>query len=496
MSGGGGGGGNGLLNMGLMIAAGVAAPELAPILMEGGGAGLALGETAATAVTGAGLGGLAGAATGQNVLRSALMGGVGGALSGSLAADPAISGGGVGGALDTSGQTLGTQALTEAGAPVTGGTLGTVTTPTDVSQAVSNGQMTMDQANAYGKAYSSAFQNPQIINPGIGNATNAQMIAGGATGLMGYQSKRPGAYTPPNAIDTGGNLSKFKYDPNNYTPDTVVPPKPPYATNYSGMAAAKGGIMSLASGGPIPQSMVDQAAQQMLAQNQKNAPSSNLVASNNSNQFANPISAPAGYTMNSYDEYVPNQMPDTTNFLNIPNEELMRILSHNSMASGGITYMAGGGTGKDALKDLLSSRDAMDQYESQYQSDPTAVAGKAQGGDYNAMLALNKLRGTPNANYAGGGIANLGSYSDGGRLLKGPGDGMSDDIPATIGGRQEARLADGEFVVPADVVSGLGNGSTDAGAKHLYKMMDKVRHARTGRKSQAKQIKGEKFVPA
>ena len=442
MSGGGGGGGNGLLNMGLMIAAGVAAPELAPILMEGGGAGLALGETAATAVTGAGLGGLAGAATGQNVLRSALMGGVGGALSGSLAADPAISGGGVGGALDTSGQTLGTQALTEAGAPVTGGTLGTVTTPTDVSQAVSNGQMTMDQANAYGKAYSSAFQNPQIINPGIGNATNAQMIAGGATGLMGYQSKRPGAYTPPNAIDTGGNLSKFKYDPNNYTPDTVVPPKPPYATNYSGMAAAEGGIMSLASGGPIPQSMVDQAAQQMLAQNQKNAPSSNLVASNNSNQFANPISAPAGYTMNSYDEYVPNQMPDTTNFLNIPNEELMRILSHNSMASGGIT--------------LLSSK-----------------------------------------NYAHGGKTyNLGDYSDGGRLLKGPGDGMSDDIPATIGHKQEARLADGEFVVPADVVSGLGNGSTDAGAKHLYKMMDKVRHARTGRKSQAKQIKGEKFVPA
>ena len=95
-----------------------------------------------------------------------------------------------------------------------------------------------------------------------------------------------------------------------------------------------------------------------------------------------------------------------------------------------------------------------------------------------------------------GGISDLGSYSDGGRLLKGPGDGMSDDIPATIGGKQEARLADGEFVVPADVVSGLGNGSTDAGAKHLYKMMDKVRHARTGKKSQAKQIKGEKFVPA
>jgi len=100
---------------------------------------------------------------------------------------------------------------------------------------------------------------------------------------------------------------------------------------------------------------------------------------------------------------------------------------------------------------------------------------------------------------ASGGIAgyNLGGYAAGGnpRLLKGPGDGMSDNIPATIGDRQPARLADGEFVVPADVVSHLGNGSTDAGAKHLYNMMDRVRKARTGNKKQGKQIKPNKFLP-
>ena len=95
----------------------------------------------------------------------------------------------------------------------------------------------------------------------------------------------------------------------------------------------------------------------------------------------------------------------------------------------------------------------------------------------------------------GGGISSLGSYSDGGRLLKGPGDGMSDNIPATIGQKQPAALADGEFVVPADVVSHLGNGSTDAGAKQLYKMMDKIRQARTGRKSQGKKINPNKFLP-
>jgi hypothetical protein len=96
----------------------------------------------------------------------------------------------------------------------------------------------------------------------------------------------------------------------------------------------------------------------------------------------------------------------------------------------------------------------------------------------------------------GGGISTLGSYSDGGRLLKGPGDGMSDNIPAKIGAKQPARLADGEFVVPADVVSHLGNGSTDAGAKQLYKMMDRIRAARTGRKAQGKQVNPNKFMPA
>jgi hypothetical protein len=90
----------------------------------------------------------------------------------------------------------------------------------------------------------------------------------------------------------------------------------------------------------------------------------------------------------------------------------------------------------------------------------------------------------------------LGSYSDGGRMLKGPGDGMSDDIPAVIGKKQPARLADGEFVVPADVVSHLGNGSTDAGAKKLYSMMDKVRTARTGKKKQAPAVKTDKYMPA
>jgi hypothetical protein len=79
---------------------------------------------------------------------------------------------------------------------------------------------------------------------------------------------------------------------------------------------------------------------------------------------------------------------------------------------------------------------------------------------------------------ASGGISHLGDYSDGGRLLRGPGDGVSDSIPAMIGKKQPARLADGEFVVPARIVSELGNGSTEAGARKLYAMMDRIQKAR------------------
>jgi len=112
---------------------------------------------------------------------------------------------------------------------------------------------------------------------------------------------------------------------------------------------------------------------------------------------------------------------------------------------------------------------------------PTTYTQKAAGG---GMM------------YGGGGISDLGGYSDGGRLLKGPGDGVSDSIPATIGGKQPARLATGEFVVPARIVSELGNGSTDAGAQKLYAMMDRVQKARRKTKNVAADTKAHKYLPA
>ena len=90
--------------------------------------------------------------------------------------------------------------------------------------------------------------------------------------------------------------------------------------------------------------------------------------------------------------------------------------------------------------------------------------------------------------YASGGLAS-------GRYLQGDTDGMADKIPAKIGKDQPAALSHGEFVIPADVVSHLGNGNSDAGAKKLYGMMDKIRQARTGTKKQGKEINPDKFMP-
>jgi hypothetical protein len=122
------------------------------------------------------------------------------------------------------------------------------------------------------------------------------------------------------------------------------------------------------------------------------------------------------------------------------------------------------------------------------------------GGSVDDSYGMDEARGLGLGNLSNG-FMNMGStpaYAKGGmpRFLSGGGDGMSDDIPAVIGNKQPARLADGEFVIPADVVSHLGNGSSKAGAKQLYSMMDKVRSARTGNSKQGKQINPRKYMPA
>lgn len=178
-------------------------------------------------------------------------------------------------------------------------------------------------------------------------------------------------------------------------------------------------------------------------------------------------------------------------------------------AGGGINFIRGlqpGGAMGDMTADLYGAQ--VEALPFLKQIEPGGFLGATTPGrlDYEerkkreeeqaAQQAMAARQGQIGVRMARGGIADLGGYSDGGRLTRGPGDGMSDSIPASIGSRQPARLADGEFVVPADVVSHLGNGSTDAGAKQLYSMMDKVRTARTGNKRQGREINPRKYMPA
>jgi hypothetical protein len=149
----------------------------------------------------------------------------------------------------------------------------------------------------------------------------------------------------------------------------------------------------------------------------------------------------------------------------------------------------------DIVDDSGNNRET---YTAVLQEDGTYLAGNGKRYD---VTGKQLAAGGGMMGYAvGGGLGSLGSYSDGGRLLKGPGDGVSDSIPATIGAKnQPARLADGEFVIPARIVSELGNGSTDAGAKKLYAMMDRVQRARgktTGKNKVAANSRADKYLPA
>ena len=532
---GGGGSSSGGFESYLPIAAALAATVMtdgaaAPMLTE------ELGATGAAAVTGAGIGALTGGATaaltGQNVAQNALMGGLGGATLGAgglyqgadlVAAGAGTTGGAVGmgggSGLTAGGTGVGFNA---AGAGATGLSAG--------AGATGSGALTPAASSILAGTGAGAG----LFGTGI-TGTQAALGGLGLSALMAQNNQRYGGTAQAAQPYTGGNLAKFKYDPNQYTPAVAIPPNPAYQANYSGYARppgyAGGGLMDPNS------EPVDFMGGDMYPQSQQHT---------------------SAYA-------TPTQMPATAQATASLYEPKTNPLTGDEVAN-----MNTGGYGKDALADLMSSRDAIEKYKIQYQSDPTAVVSKAQSGDYNAMLAMNQIRGTPNANYAGGGVvafdnggqaqltpdqmaqmqaqatqqqqqtpqydpyselqqqamyarmaglpqitptssaqggllssyaggggvSSLGGYSDGGRMLKGPGDGMSDSIPATIANKRPARLADNEFVVPADVVSHLGNGSSDAGAKKLYAMMDKVRKARTGKAKQAPAIKADKYMPA
>lgn len=305
-----------------------------------------------------------------------------------------------------------------------------------------------------------------------------------------------------------GPLSKFKYDPSKYTPLTTPQPTP-YVPAYHAYAA----------GGPV---------EQMSDQNAIGANTGYPMADINNAAYATPYQQPisrnvlAGAQDVRVDPYTGEQRFADGGLAALRSSPGvlggLASLVNRQGAPAPTTY--GFSPALTMFRNLQAQRAAAPQmpsrpapidtyadYANQMAANRAALSRPAQAAipvnpaafsNYNtpAPAAPEMTGGKSYEGLAGGGLASLGSYSDGGRMLKGPGDGMSDDIPATIAGKQPARLANDEFVVPADVVSHLGNGSSDAGAKQLYKMMDRVRSARTGTKKQGKQINPAKYMPA
>lgn len=318
-----------------------------------------------------------------------------------------------------------------------------------------------------------------------GYLSNTQLgMTAGTAGLSGAMQAERAKFGQPTDKYNGGNLKKLKYDPNSFTASTpTYAPESVYRPTY----AAEGGIMKLAQGGIANPGPVEQMSQNIMGGTSNMYPQSQQEHTN----FATPTQMPASA------EVIQSDYDTKTN-------PYTGVATAN-MASGGVARFdmggmamglpsgAGTGAGAQAMADqgiAALAQAGKKRMLTKEQMDAIGMQGMTKP-------ALQDVYGQMAAqNLAGGGMANLGGYSDGGRMLKGPGDGMSDNIPATIAGKQPARLADGEFVIPADVVSHLGNGSTDAGAKQLYAMMNRVRKARTGNSKQGKQIKPAKYMVA
>lgn len=479
--------------------------------MAGGGVGEAM---AIGALMGAGTGGIMAATQDKDPLQGALLGAVTGAATG--AAGSAIGGaaGGAGGAAGGAGGGAGGAiggvegGVAGGGAGAAGGAggsgltgVGDMLTTGGVQGGTGAGVGGGAGAGAAGGAGTGGQTAAQWMNAGKGagwatNLTNAQAYGAGAAGGIGglySASQMPGQQEWPtgNEDEYSGSLSYFKYDPTKYRPDTPTPRV--YEAGYRGMA--DGGIASLNPMSPMSNTVYPQSQQTQTAfSTSPQYPNSirSAMASDYDTR-TNPTlgtEMPMGYAAGGIARYgfggeVEKLQPGGW-FGDLHGKTYGAIADATGIDIGG----AGGALTPGANQYHAQQREERERKESEERQAREAEAARQ------ATIARNTGM---NANMARGGIASLGGYSDGGQLLRGPGDGVSDSIPASIGGKQPARLADGEFVVPSRIVSELGNGSTDAGARRLYDMMDRVQARRSktmGKGKVAKNTRAYQELPA
>lgn len=429
---------------------------------------------------GAAMGGGIAALQKKDVLQGALMGGVGGALGGAFmpgvagVGAGAVEGAGASGFGATGLSDVATSSAVNAFESQLPGAASGITGTGGVSGVGAMAPMGAEGQGltSLGGAVPTAAPN-SLFGGGIGDflSQNKYALAGGLAGGLMAPANEPDPADQGNIRDYSfsqeknplfGQPGQNYFSNQGYTAGAVTP-----AEDYN---KANGGIIALAEGGDVdrysrPMRTVDPAV---------TAYNTQLMEMANQQYNVNPRPAPNQVPGSvGYGAPMPNQIAAPA----APAEDSLSGLRFNP-----VTQRFEGEFAAPGKKKTIIGMDDENQPEYNFSA---GDSGNANGGLMSS--------------YAGGGLSSLGSYSDGGQLLKGPGNGTSDSIPASISGKQPARLADGEFVVPSRIVSEIGNGSTDAGARQLYAMMDRVQKARkktVGKGKVAHDAKARHLLPA
>jgi uncharacterized protein YwbE len=337
------------------------------------------------------------------------------------------------------------------------------------TQAASSGFM--DTA----KGYYDAAGKWVAANPGY-----AMMGAASVGALAGGAGEQP-TVDPGNPYE-GAYIRPYTYDQKTGKLTQIAPVKAP-------VKIAQGGLLSIAGGGPV---------EQMSNQNAVGANQNYPMAGINHAAYATPYQTPMSQ----------NVLTGSSDVAVDPYTGAQKFAAGGAIQRfgwGGLAQIAQQVTdGTGGFNEIGNPFDGgmaplIDKLRAENSSGLRPYTYDQKTGKLTQVDSVKAPYTGEQKLAAGGGISTLGGYSDGGNLLKGPGDGVSDSIPATIDGRQPARLADGEFVVPARIVSELGNGSTEAGSRQLYKMMERIQTARgntVGKNKVATNTRAAKHLPA
>jgi hypothetical protein len=456
---------------------------------------------------GAAMGGGIAALQKKNILEGALMGAAGGALGGVLMPAAGAAGSTVAGTPAATATAVNAfEAALPAGAEGIIGAGGQAgiggMAPMGTVQAGTSGLASLSPTGV--PAFTSAggaVPGSGMFSGGIGNflTQNKGALMGGGLGGMMASANEPEKRSEGNIYDMTysqernplfGQPGEPAFINQGYKTNSVTPVEDYKPT----MTAANGGIIALAEGGQTDRytQPTQQVSPAVAAYNAKLMERANQQYNINLPPAPNQVPGSVGYI-------APRVAPvSSTSSGKSATEESISGLVFNPITQ----RFEGEFVAPGKKKNTIGMNDD-GIYRDRYYAGDSGEGGTAgpdgPNGDASAEGQGIKSGGSITQRYNVGGLSSLGSYSDGGQLLKGPGDGVSDSIPARIGARQPARLADGEFVVPARIVSEIGNGSTDAGAKQLYAMMDRVQKNRKksiGKGKVAVDAKSRKLLPA